>query len=299
MSTAPKRGLGRGLGALLGDAPVPVAPATHAVPAPAGPPGESIRQIPVDKIRPNPYQPRKSFEPAALEELQASITEHGVLVPVLVRERGDGYELIAGERRWRASAALQRATIPAIVRPSDDRESLEVAIIENLQREDLNPLEEAAGIAQLIEAHQFTQEQVAQRLGKSRPSVTNILRLLTLPEPIKALIADGRVTLGHAKALLGAPESARWTLAQRVANEGISVRALERIVAALLSPQEAKPAAPAQRALTPEEREFESRLRTHVGGPVALRRNGRGGSIEIKFSSENDLIRIADILLGE
>jgi ParB family chromosome partitioning protein len=296
VSTAPKRGLGRGLGALLGDAPVPTSPAT---PAPAVPPGDIIRQIPVEKIRPNPYQPRKSFEPAALEELKSSISEHGVLVPVLVRERGEGFELIAGERRWRATAALQLPTIPAIVRPSDDRESLEVAIIENLQREDLNPLEEAAGIAQLIEAHQFTQEQVAQRLGKSRPSVTNILRLLTLSEPIKALIADGRVTLGHAKALLGAPDSARWPLAQRVANEGISVRALERIVAALLTPQQGKPAAPAQRELTPEEREFESRLRTHIGGPVALRRSGRGGSIEIKFSSETDLIRISEILLGE
>lgn len=296
MSTAPKRGLGRGLGALLGDAPVPTSPATHAAPA-AG--GEVVRQVPVDRVTPNPHQPRKTFDPQALEELKASIQEHGVLVPVLVRERGDGYELIAGERRWRASAALQRATIPAIVRPSSDLESLEVAIIENLQREDLNPLEEAAGIAQLIEAHQFTQEQVAQRLGKSRPSVTNVLRLLTLSEPIKALIAEGRVTFGHAKALLGAPESVRLDLARRVANEGVSVRALEKAVAALLAPPQEKPAAPAHRELSPEDRDFESRLRTHVGGPVALRRSGRGGSIEIKFSSETDLIRIAEVLLGE
>lgn len=293
MSTAPKRGLGRGLGALLGDAPVPTAPAM-----PAG--SESVRQIPVDRITPNPHQPRKTFEPQALEELQASINEHGVLVPVLVRERpGGGYELIAGERRWRACAALQRAAIPAIVRPSSDRESLEVAIIENLQREDLNPLEEAAGIAQLIESHGFTQDQVAQRLGKSRPSVTNLLRLLTLSEPIKALIAEGGVTFGHAKALLGAPESARLDLARRVANEGISVRALERVVAALIAPPQEKSAAPAHRELTPEDRDFEARLRTRVGGPVALRRSGRGGSIEIKFSSETELIRIAEVLLGE
>lgn len=293
MSTAPKRGLGRGLGALLGDAPVPTSPAT-----PVGG-GEVVRQIPVDRITPNPHQPRKTFDPETLEELKASIAEHGVLVPVLVRERSQGFELIAGERRWRASAALQRQTIPAIVRPSTDQQSLEVAIIENLQREDLNPLEEAAGIAQLIEAHDFTQDQVAQRLGKSRPSVTNILRLLTLSEPVKALIAEGRITFGHAKALLSAPEPVRLDLARRVANEGISVRALERVVAALLAPPQAKPQAPVHRELSPEDRDFESRLRTRMGGPVALKRSGRGGIIEIKFSSETDLIRIAEVLLGE
>ncbi len=289
MSTAPKRGLGRGLGALLGDGPIPTAPAL--------PSGEIIRQIPVDRVRPNPHQPRKHFDPATLEELKASISEHGVLVPVLVRERGEGYEIIAGERRWRACAALHAQSMPAIVRPSSDLQSLEVAIIENLQRENLNPLEEAAGMAQLIEAHDFTQEQVAQRLGKARPSVANALRLLTLPEPIKAMIAEGRVSAGHAKALLSAPESARLELANRVAREGLSVRVLEKIVAALTAPPAPKAVAP--RALSPEDREFESRLRVLVGAGVALRRSGRGGSIEIKFTSEPELIRIAEILLGE
>jgi ParB family chromosome partitioning protein len=296
MSSAPKRGLGRGLGALLGDAPVPTAPATP----PAAPGGEVVRQIPIDRVRPNPNQPRKTFDAGALEELKASIEEHGVLVPILVRELPDGYELIAGERRWRASAAAQKTAIPAIVRPSSDRESLEVAIIENLQREDLNPLEEAAGIAQLIEAHDFTQEQVAQRLGKSRPAVTNALRLLTLPEAIKALIADGRLTAGHAKALLSAPEGARLELAQRVANDGMSVRALERIIATLLAPPPAKDAPSTNgRKLSPEDLDFESRVRVKFGAPVALKRGGRGGSIEIKFTSETDLIRIAEILLEE
>jgi ParB family chromosome partitioning protein len=295
MSSAPKRGLGRGLGALLGDAPVPTAPATAVTPG-----GEVVRQIPVDRIRPNPNQPRKSFDPETLEELKTSILEHGVLVPILVRELPDGYELIAGERRWRASAAAQRATIPAIVRPSTSRESLEVAIIENLQREDLNPLEEAAGIAQLIEAHDFTQEQVAQRLGKSRPSVTNALRLLALPDAIKTLIAEGKLTAGHARTILAAPEGARLELAQRVANDGMSVRALERIVAALLAPQQPKAKAASNgRALSPEDIEFESRVRTKFGAPVALKRGGKGGSIEIKFTSEADLIRIAEILLDQ
>ena len=293
MSTAQKRGLGRGLGALLGDAPVPTAPVSPAVPA-----GEIVRQIPVDRVRPNPRQPRQNFDPITLEELKASIVEHGVLVPILVRERGDGYEIIAGERRWRACASLQRVSMPAIVRPSSDLESLEVAIIENLQRENLNPLEEAAGMAQLIDAHEFTQEQVAQRLGKARPSVTNALRLLTLPEQIKAMIAEGSLSAGHAKALLGAPDQARLELARRAAREGLSVRMLEKIVATLVAPPSSK-AAPVHAPLSADDRAFEARLRMRVGGAVALRRSARGGSIEIKFANENDLIRIAEILLGE
>lgn len=289
MSTPPKRGLGRGLGALLGDAPVPTAP--------AAPAGQGIREIPVGRVRPNPHQPRKTFDAQALEDLQASISEHGVLIPILVRERGEGYELIAGERRWRACAALQRATIPAIVRASDDRESLEVAIIENLQRENLSALEEAAGIAQLIDAHDFTQEQVAKRLGKSRPAVANALRLLGLPEPIKALLADGSLTAAHARVILTAPEEQRVELARRAGTLGLTVKALERVVAAMNQPPApAKPRAPIG---GPDDRAFEARLRTKLGAPVQLRRGGHGGSIEIRYTNEDDLIRIADLLLEE
>lgn len=286
MSSAPKRGLGRGLGALLGDARGTAAPASMA---------EGIREIPIDRIRPNPHQPRKHFDAEGLGELQVSIAEHGVLVPILVRERGDSYELIAGERRWRACAGLQRPNIPAIVRRSDDRESLEVAIVENLQREDLNALEEAAGIADLIETHRYTQEQVATRLGKSRPSVTNALRILTLSEPIKALIAEGKVSAGHAKAILGAPENARLQLARRVVGDGLSVRALERIVARLQSPPAAGKAA--SRTTSPDDRAFEDRLRRRLGTRVALRRSQQGGTIEIRYADESDLMRIAELLL--
>lgn len=289
MSSAPKRGLGRGLGALLGDAPVPTAPAAPAV--------DAIRHIPVDRVRPNPHQPRKTFDPHALEELQASIAEHGVLVPILVRERGEGYELIAGERRWRACAALQHGTVPAIVRASGDRESLEVAIIENLQRENLNPLEEAAGIAELIDSHDYTQEQVARRLGKSRPAVTNALRLLGLPEAIRALIAGGSLSAGHARTLLAAPEAQRLELAKRTAQLGLSVRALERIIATMNQPP--APSKPARTHILPEDREFEARLRTKLGARVQLRRGAGGGSIEIKYANETDLIRIAELLLEE
>ncbi|HZZ64489.1 MAG TPA: ParB/RepB/Spo0J family partition protein, partial [Candidatus Baltobacteraceae bacterium] len=160
MSNAPKRALGRGLGALLGEGPIPTAP--------AGAAGEAIRQIPVDRVRPNPNQPRKLFDAGALDELKRSIAEHGVLVPILVRERGEGYELIAGERRWRACAALRLDSVPAIVRHVSDTHSLELAIIENLQREDLNPLEEAQGIHRLLQEFNFTHEQAASAVSRSR-----------------------------------------------------------------------------------------------------------------------------------
>ncbi|MBV8750340.1 MAG: ParB/RepB/Spo0J family partition protein, partial [Candidatus Eremiobacteraeota bacterium] len=196
-----KRGLGRGLGALLGDSGT--ADVTTA------PPKRDLQQLPIAKIRPNPHQPRQTFEPGALDELRASIAAFGVLVPVIVRERGDGYELIAGERRLRASQAAGLDTIPAIVRHSDDRESLEVAIIENLQRENLDPLEEAMGFAHLMEAHAFTQEQVAERVGKSRPAIANALRLLSLSDAIKQYVRDGKLSAGHARAILMHPVERR------------------------------------------------------------------------------------------
>jgi len=283
VSAAPKRGLGRGLSALLGE------PKTA---------GDELQQIPLEKITPNRFQPRKHFDEASLGELSASIAEYGVLVPIIVRGRGSGYELVAGERRWRAAASLRHATIPAIVRESDDRDSLEVAIIENLQRENLGALEEAAGFASLMDEYAFTQEQLAARLGKSRPAIANALRLLGLSDGIKALVADGRLAAGHARALLAAPERHRLALAQRAVDEGLSVRTLERLCGAVSTPlknEDAKESKP----LTPDEAEFESRLRFRLGAHVALRRTGKGGKIEIKFANEKELIRIGEVLLGE
>ncbi len=285
MSQAPKRGLGKGLGALLGDAPVPTAPGAR----------ETLREIPVAAITPNPYQPRRNFDQAALDELQASIAVYGVLVPIIVRKRGDKFELVAGERRWRACAALRKATIPAIVRESDNRDSLEVAIIENLQRENLNPLEEAAGFSHLIDEYGLTQEDVATRLGKSRPVIANGLRLLQLPDAIKALLADGRLSAGHARALLAAPAEQRIQLAERVVNEGLSVRALERLTGAVDTPNAQK--VPRARELSAEEHDFESRLREKFGTHVALVRSGRGGRIEFRFTNDKELIRLGDLLL--
>ena len=284
--SAPKRGLGKGLGALLGDGPVPTSPHMPMR-------DEAMREISVARITPNPFQPRTNFDPAAMDELKASIAEYGVLVPIIVRKRGENFELIAGERRWRASAALQRETIPAIVRESDDRDTLEVAIVENLQREDLNPLEEASGFASLMEEHGYTQEDLAQRLGKSRPAIANALRLLALPDAIKAMLADGRLSAGHGRALLMANASERVKLAQRAVNEGLSVRALEKLA------NGAKPAAaPAPgRELSPDEASFEERLRRHFGVRVVLVRSGNGGRIEFRFGSDDELMRLGDLLL--
>jgi ParB family transcriptional regulator, chromosome partitioning protein len=285
MSTA-RRGLGRGLASLLGDSAVP----TSSV-------NEVVREIPVAEIAPNPFQPRKSFEASALEELKASIAEYGVLVPIIVRRRDDGYELIAGERRWRACAALMRPTVPAIVRASDDRQTLEFAIVENLQRENLNPLEEAAGFQHLVDEYGLTQEQLAQRLGKSRPAVANALRLLGLSDAIKALLVDGRLSAGHARTLLTVPEADRLALAQRAIAEGLSVRALERLA---VSTESSRPqTVPTPRALTPDERDFESRLRERLGTHVSVVRKGRGGRIEVRFENDEELMRLGDLLLGE
>jgi len=286
LMAGPKRGLGRGLGALLGNAPVPTSPV------------ETLQEIPVDRITPNPFQPRKHFGAEALDELKASIAEFGVLVPIIVRRRGDGYELVAGERRWRACAALQRATIPAIVRGSDDRQTLEVAIIENLQRENLNPLEEAAGFQNLMDEFGFTQDQLASRLGKSRPSIANTLRLLALPDEIKAMLADGRLSGRHGRALLGIPEDDRLQLAQRAAIEGLTVRALEELAASTGSAARPKSGTLKPRNLSPDEIDFESRLRERYAAHVALIRGGRGGRIEFRFDNEDELTRLGDLLLG-
>ena len=278
-----KRGLGRGLGALLGEGAVTVA-TSH----------EIVREIPVNEITPNPFQPRKSFDEATLDELKTSIGEYGVLVPIIVRRRGDGYELIAGERRWRACASLRRPTIPAIVRASDDRQTLEFAIVENLQRENLNPLEEAAGFQHLIDEYDLTQDELARRLDKSRPAVANTLRLLSLADPIKLMLVEGRLSAGHARALLAVPDAQRLSLAQRAVNEGLTVRALERLTAAQTAPKVAS----AARELSADERNFESRLRERFGTRVALVRQNRGGRIEFRFTNDDELMRLGDLLLG-
>ncbi|HEY1884384.1 MAG TPA: ParB/RepB/Spo0J family partition protein [Candidatus Cybelea sp.] len=281
-----RRGLGRGLAALLGENSVPVTSSQ-----------EIVREIPLGQITPNPFQPRKHFAGDALDELKASIAQYGVLVPIIVRRRDDGYELIAGERRWRACAALQRNAIPAIVRTSDDRETLELAIVENLQRENLNPLEEAAGFQYLIDEHALTQQEVARRLGKSRPAVANAMRLLGLSETIKAMLVNGELSAGHGRALLAAPDAQRMPLARRAVNEGLTVRSLERLANADAPARHKDDRVP--RGLSPDEDDFERRLRERFGTHVALVRTGRGGRIELRFQNDGELVRLGDLLLPQ
>jgi ParB family chromosome partitioning protein len=283
--SAPKRGLGRGLGALLGTPNPTVAPAV-----PRG-----LINVPVGSISPNPHQPRTTFDAAELAELQASIVELGVLVPIIVRRlEGERYELIAGERRWRAAAAAGLATIPALVRTADDRESLEIAIIENLQRSNLDPLEEAMGFAHLMEAYSFTQDAVAQRVGRSRPAIANALRLLGLSDSIKALVREGRLSARAARALLAIPEPRREELARRAADEGLTVRALEALAnGPVAKPRSAPGKIDAETAAVIDRLRY--RLATHIG----FVRRERGGTIEIRFSDEDELLRIVDLLLGD
>jgi len=283
--SAPKRGLGRGLGALLGS-PDPTS---------ASPPARGLINVSVAAIAPNPNQPRTTFDATTLAELQASIVELGVLVPIIVRRlEGERYELIAGERRWRAAVAAGLATIPALVRTADDRESLEVAMIENLQRENLDPLEEAMGFAHLMEAYGFTQEAVARRVGRSRPAIANALRLLGLSDAIKALVREGRLSAGAARTLLAIPAARRDAVARRAAAEGWSVRALE----ALAREPVVKPH-PAAKRMDPETAAVVDRLRYRFATHIGLVRRERGGSIEIRFSDDGELMRIVDLLLGD
>ncbi|HTW84774.1 MAG TPA: ParB/RepB/Spo0J family partition protein [Candidatus Sulfotelmatobacter sp.] len=285
-----RRGLGRGLGALLGEG------GTADVTAAA--PKRDLPQIPVAKIRPNPRQPRQTFDPGALAELRDSIATFGVLVPLIVRVHGEGYELIAGERRWRAAQAAGLETVPALVRAADDRESLEVAIIENLQRENLDPLEEAMGFAHLMEAHDFTQEQVAQRMGRSRPAIANALRLLSLPDSVKALVRERKLSAGHARAILALPAERREGVARRAVADELSVRALER-----LAQQDAPARArPSTKPAAPRDADAENvveRLRYKYATQVRLLTQERGGTIELRYADADDLLRIVDLLLGE
>jgi len=284
--SAARRGLGRGLGALLGDERSGLGE------------GGGLRQLRVDAIRPNPQQPRQTFDSSALAELEQSIRELGVLVPVLVRPlSGDLFELIAGERRWRAAAAALLETIPAIVRDDDDRSSLELALVENLQRENLDPLEEAMGLQHLIDKYGLTQEQLAQRIGKGRPTIANALRLLALSDPIKAQVRAGAISAGHARALLALDPAEREAIAQRIARDGLSVRVVERLgTKKIARPRDMR----STTRKAPDVEAVESRMRYRLGAPVAIVGGPSGGGrIEIRFSDDADLTRIVDVILEE
>jgi ParB family chromosome partitioning protein len=300
-----KSALGRGLGALLGGPltpPAPVASLTQPAAASAvADSNERVQKVPLDKIRPSALQPRKQFSEESLRELADSIREQGIVQPLIVRPRGDVFELIAGERRWRAAQLLKLPEVPVIAREADDRTVLEVALIENLQRENLNPIEEALGYSQLSIQFDLTQEEISAKVGKSRAVVANALRLLKLPQAAQDFIRQGQLSIGHAKVILGlADEKGQTLAAQRVVQESLNVRQTEGLVAKLLLPREkeplSKPAAIAAQAGDPHVTDLEGQLRDRFATKVKLNYSQGKGSLEISFFSDAELERILQIL---
>ncbi len=297
---ARRSGLGKGLSSLI--------PPGEAVPGDSGEPA-LLQELPVGDITPNPHQPRVHFDEESLAELTASIQQIGVLQPILVRPNGSGFELIAGERRWRAAGRAGLATIPALVRTTDDLASVEQALIENLHRQDLTALEEAAAYQQLVEDFDLTHEEVADRVGKSRSAVTNTLRLLGLPPSIQHLLADGRLSAGHARALLATPDRAlQESLARQAAEEGWTVRTVEEAVkrgGAGSVPDSApeatgdRPAGHDGAGITATTRlrppgllELEELLAEHLDTRVSVQMGAKKGRIAIDFADLGDLERI-------
>jgi ParB family chromosome partitioning protein len=304
-----KPALGRGLGALLGGNPPlpspPPAPSLQPAAAAFAPPApdnrERVLRVPVNRVRPSPLQPRKEFSDEALRELADSIREQGVVQPLIVRERNGFFELIAGERRWRAAQLIQLPEIPVIVREADDRAVLELALIENLQRENLNAIEEAHGYAQLAEHFQLTQEEIALKVGKSRAVVANATRLLKLPPVVQKFVREGRISVGHAKVILGlADENIQTQAAERVIKEGLNVRQTEGLIAKLQARGSrvavAKPETVAAPGSDPHIAAVESKLREVFATKVQLKYTQGKGSLEISFFSDAELERILQIL---
>lgn len=281
----PKKALGKGLKALIGE------PQDLARYEPS-----SRNHIDVDLIEPNPLQPRKDFDEEKLVALGASIKADGVLQPILVRRAGEKYQIIAGERRWRAALKAGLLSIPATIRDADDEDMLKIALIENLQREDLNPIEEANAYKTLIDSHDLTQETLARYVRKNRTTITNTLRLLGLPDEVQAHVSRGTISMGHARALLGLEDSsAQVDLCERIADEGLSVRQVEALVKKGVRPRRKRPAP----VVDPDVRRVEDELQRALGTKVRIRSAGKRGTIEISFSSPDQLEGIIGRFLEE
>ncbi|HCC33767.1 MAG TPA: chromosome partitioning protein ParB [Clostridiales bacterium] len=275
----PRRGLGRGLDALL--------------------PGASeaeLQELPVGALRPSRFQPREAFDEGRLEELANSIRQHGVVQPIVARRSGDGYEVVVGERRWRATVLAGLETIPALVRDFSDAGAMELALIENLQREDLNPMEEATAYRRLIEEFRFTQETVAERVGRERTHVAHCLRLLGLEPEVQEALRRGELSLGHGKVLAGVSNrEAQRRLAGKVREGALSVRALELLVGRTPGRRKTSPAGPGD----PTLQSLEERLARRLGTRVRIRPARTGGRIEILYFGPSELQRLLEGLLGE
>ena len=298
MSTnKPGSGLGRGLQALLGEQAVPVAAAGESAPARPG----GVREIEIGRIRPNPEQPRVQFTEEAIDELSDSIAKRGVLQPILLRPHGDGgFEIVAGERRWRAAQRARLHTIPAIVREIDDSTAAEIALIENIQREDLNAIEEAEGYRQLIQRHGHTQDNVAKLVHKSRSHVANLLRLLDLPDFVRQSLLRGDISMGHARAVATAPDPE--ALAREVIAKGLSVRQTEdraRFVKPGAGHDIARASARNAKPVDADVTALERQLGDTLGLRVIIAHNGSKGTVTLHYSSLDQLDMVCQRLSGE
>jgi ParB family chromosome partitioning protein len=273
--------LGRGLSALI--------PSRDDAPS-------STREILLSEIRVNPHQPRRDVEKANLEALATSITDHGVLQPILVTETLDGYRLVAGERRVQAARLAGLERIPAVIRQLADREQLELALVENVQREDLNPIEEANAFRQLHEEFGLTQDEIARQVGRARTTITNTLRLLELEEGVQAAVGDGRLSEGHARALVGLPAVQQLQLVSAIVDDGLSVRQAEELARRLREPRPASP--PSKPRSDPDLERVEDDLRNALGTKVSVARGRKGGRIVIEYYTDEDLGRLYDRLTG-
>ncbi|MDD6980063.1 MAG: ParB/RepB/Spo0J family partition protein [Firmicutes bacterium] len=306
---APKKakGLGKGLDALFGD--VEVTPVKspdkkgNSKPSKADTAAKKsdeteasqggVLYIDINDIKPNTGQPRKHFDEEKLEELASSIQQHGLIQPIVLRKLKTGYEIVAGERRWRACRIVGLKEVPCIVKELTDEENMLLAIIENMQREDLNPIEEAEGLKQMIDTYGLTQEQVSYSVGKSRPYITNSLRLLKLPEEVRTLTASGEISVGHAKALAAVKDRDKQiTLAKKTAKDGLSVRQIE-----LMAKETKTPARKAPKVKkSADEKKIEEDMKNALGTKVNLNRKGKKGKIEIEFYSDEELERLIELI---
>ena len=295
MAAPKKGGLGRGLDALFADVPVKAPKETEVIKnREDGDEKDTVRYIKIHDIMPNANQPRKTFNEEKIEELAASIREHGIIQPIVVRKKSRGYEIVAGERRWRAAIKAELSQVPCLIRNLDDEQNMLIAIIENMQREDLNPIEEAEGLRQMTETFGMTQEQVSRSVGKSRPYITNSMRLLKLPEYIRESIADGRISAGHGRTLIAASdEDMRKSIWEKMIKDGLSVREAEKLAAG--SPG-AKKRKPASKRKNPDVARVEEDLKDIFGTKVSINAAGKKGKIEIEYYSGEELNRLIELL---
>jgi ParB family transcriptional regulator, chromosome partitioning protein len=256
---------------------------------------EAVQEISLKELRPNPYQPRKVFEPEAIEELKESIKEHGILQPIIARKSIKGYEIVVGERRYRAAKAAKLDKVPVVVRELTDKQMMELAVLENLQREDLSPIEEGNAYQLLMEKLDLTQEQLAKRLGKSRPHIANHIRLLSLPTQIQQLIIDDKITMGHGRALLGLRRKEKLQIVvEKIIKESLNVRQLEKLIHDLNENVSRETKKPEKKDVFLKEQE--TFLRERFGTNVSIKQSKKKGKIEFEFFSQEDLNRILELL---